>query len=114
MCATMMRSEPAMTFSAIPGSMSDMDIRSVADRAERLLRLTSALTSATTVADVAQVSLGIGLHVVDAARGVMACLDAGNRKVHITSAGYEPAAEREIAGTRLTDDTPLMQCLRTG
>jgi signal transduction histidine kinase len=103
-----------MTFLASSPSMSEMDIQSVADRAKRLLAVTSALATAATVVEVADVTLGIGLRVVEAARGVIGYLDRSGSKLHFHSTGYTAEMARRIAGTRLlVDDAPVTRCVRT-
>jgi signal transduction histidine kinase len=87
---------------------------SVAQRAERLLQVTTALLEATTTADVANVTLGIGLGVVEATRGFICCLDrsSGMRMLH--ASGYDNTVLERVIALRITDDTPLTRCLRTG
>ncbi|MEO8622126.1 MAG: GAF domain-containing sensor histidine kinase [bacterium] len=115
MCATTMQTESTVTFSANNPLMDETDLQTVADRAKRMLAVTSALSTAATVADVTGVTLGIGLRVVEAARGIIGCLDPSSRKLHFHTAGYDAEMHDRIAGTRLlVDDAPVTRCVRTG
>ena len=82
-------------------------------RATKLLDLTTALSEARSVGDVAAVVLSKGLAVVEAARGVMISAEGGKIKVLGTS-GFSPEVIEYLQGVTLETEIPIVDALRTG
>jgi signal transduction histidine kinase len=94
-------------------SSHELPDHAVATRARRLLAVTTELTNAATVDEVAQVVLGTGLGVVEAERGFLCCLENDRlRMIHAT--GYDQTVLSRVLTLRVSDDTPLTRCMRTG
>ena len=84
---------------------------SVEARSTRLLAVVTALTEAETVEEVARVVLGIGLGVVEAARGFIAIVDgACLRMVGIN--GYNQTIGARVRSVSFDDDLPLTRAMR--
>ena len=85
----------------------------VRTRATKLLDLTTALSEARSVDDVARVVLSKGLAVVEAARGVLLSVDGDKLKVLGTS-GFSPDLIGYLQTITLETDIPLVDALRKG
>lgn len=85
----------------------------VRTRATKLLDLTTALSEARSVGDVAGVVLSKGLAVVEAARGLMISAEGGKIKVLGTS-GFSPDVIAYLQGVTLETEIPIVDALRTG
>jgi K+-sensing histidine kinase KdpD len=90
-----------------------MELEAVSTRASKLLSVTTALSEATTAAEVARVFLDQGLAVLEAPRGVLACVDGARHEV-IGVKGYSPELEASVRSLAADADVPLMVALRTG
>ena len=91
----------------------DEEIRQVANRATRLLDVTTALSEARSVEEVTAVVLGKGLAVVEAARGIMVSLE-GDRLRLLGSSGMSKALEAQLATMTLQSEIPLVHAIRKG
>lgn len=89
------------------------ELQRIAERANRLLAVTTELASAATALDVARVTLGIGLGVVEAARGTFGCVVPGGVNV-IHTVGFDAAAQRVLLGLQVGDVGALTHCVLTG
>lgn len=85
----------------------------VRTRATKLLDLTTSLSEARSVDDVARVVLSKGLSVVEAARGVLLSIDGDKLKVLGTS-GFSPDLIAYLQTITLETDIPIVDALRTG
>lgn len=85
----------------------------VRTRATKLLELTTALSEARSVDDVARVFLSKGLAVVEAARGVLIGADGDSIKVLGTS-GFSPDLISYLQGITIETQIPLIDALREG
>lgn len=89
------------------------ELQRIAERANRLLAVTTALASAATALDVARVTLGIGLSVVEAARGAFGCVvPEGVNVIH--AVGFDEAGQRALLGLQVGDVGALTHCIITG
>ena len=84
---------------------------SVEARSKRLLAVVSALTEPETVEDVSNVVLGIGLGVVEAARGFIATVDGSCLRM-VAIRGYNRAIGMRVRSLTLNDDVPLTRAMR--
>ena len=91
----------------------DEEIRQVANRATRLLEVTTALSEARSVEEVTAVVLSKGLAVVEATRGVVVSLE-GDRLRLLGTSGMSKALEAHLATITLQSDIPLVHALRKG
>ena len=89
------------------------DAEQVAVRATKLHEVTSALSSAETRDDVADVVLGRGLGAVEGVRALLVELNA-ERFETIGMSGYPPEIEGRVREVALDDDTPISVAVRTG
>jgi len=85
----------------------------VANLATKLLHVSTALSEAQSVDEVAEVVLGKGLAVVEAARAVLIAVD-GTRLKLLGSRGMTPALEAELSNLTLEAKVPLVHALREG
>ena len=85
----------------------------VRTRAQKLLDLTTALSEARSVDDVARVVLSKGLAVVEAARGVL--ISVGGDKIKVLgSSGFSPDLIAYLGTITLESSIPLVDALRRG
>jgi K+-sensing histidine kinase KdpD len=91
----------------------EADLERTADRANRLLAVATALSDATTVSDVARVTLDVGLTVAEAARGLFACREPGGVNI-IHTEGFDAEVQRVVLGLQARDVSPLTHCVLTG
>ncbi|MDQ6769184.1 MAG: ATP-binding protein [Gemmatimonadota bacterium] len=89
------------------------ELARIAERASKLLDVTTALSEATSLEDVTAVVLGRGLASLEAARGVLVRVD-GERIDFLGARGYEPEIEARIRTLTREADVPIMVALRTG
>lgn len=82
-------------------------------RAQKLLDLTTSLSEARSVDDVARVVLNKGLAVVEAARGVLISVDGDKIKV-LGSSGFSPDLIAYLQTITLESSIPLVDALRKG
>ncbi len=85
----------------------------VARLATKLLDVSTALSEAQSVDEVAEVVLGKGLAVVEAARGVLMSVD-GDRLKLLGSRGMTPTLEAQLSTVTLDTEIPLVHALRAG
>jgi signal transduction histidine kinase len=107
------RDRPLMPRGLSSYTLPSHDDASHGARAERLLRVTTALSMAMTVEDVTTAALGPGLDVFGADRGCFARYDGGELNV-IHAADYDDALRQRVKEVNLDDETPLTGCIRTG
>ena len=89
------------------------ELEGIAERASKLLEVTTALSEATSLDDVTAVVLGKGLASLEAARGVL--LHADGERIHYLGArGYEPEIETRIHTLVPEAAVPIMVSLRSG
>src|SRR5262249_38514876 len=89
------------------------ELQRMADRANRLLAVTTALSNAATVFEVAQVTLSVGLSVVEAARGLFATREPdGVNLIH--TEGFSLAEQQKVLGLHTHNIGPLDHCVLTG
>ncbi len=89
------------------------ELRQVAARATRLLEVTTALSQAMSVAEVAEVVLDKGVAVVEASRGLLLCLE-GDRVEVLGSRGFNPQVEVWIQTLGRDTEVAIMEAVRTG
>jgi signal transduction histidine kinase len=96
------------------------ELTRVADRATRLLDLTTALSQAQSLEEVTTVVLGKGLDVVEAQRGILLRVD-GTKVSALAARGFESDVAARIPGvlydtttTPDQNDSALMEAVRTG
>jgi K+-sensing histidine kinase KdpD len=89
------------------------ELQRVSTRASKLLGVTTALSEATTTAEVTSVFLDQGLAVLEAPRGVLVRGD-GTRHEVLGVKGYSPALEASARSLGGDAEVPLMVALRTG
>ena len=85
----------------------------IARLATNLLEVSTALSEAQSVDEVAEVVLGKGLAVVEAARGALISVD-GSRLKLLGTRGMSPTLEAELANLTLDTQVPLIQAVREG
>ncbi|HKR09529.1 MAG TPA: histidine kinase dimerization/phospho-acceptor domain-containing protein, partial [Gemmatimonadaceae bacterium] len=85
----------------------------VRTRAQKLLDLTTSLSEARSVDDVARVVLNKGLAVVEAARGVLISVDGDKIKV-LGSSGFSPDLIAYLQTITLESSIPVVDALRKG
>jgi signal transduction histidine kinase len=85
----------------------------IANLARKLLDVSTALSEAQSVDEVAEVVLSKGLAVVEASRGALISVD-GNRLKSLGSRGMSPAVEAELTTVTLDTEIPLIHALREG
>ena len=85
----------------------------IARLATNLLEVSTSLSEAQSVDEVAEVVLGKGLAVVEAARGVLISVD-GNRLKLLGTRGMTPTLEAELANLTLDTQVPLIHAVREG
>jgi signal transduction histidine kinase len=85
----------------------------VATLATKLLDVSTALSEAQSVDEVAEVVLGKGLAVVEAARGVLISVD-GDRLKFLGSRGLTPALEAQLLTLTRDTDVPVVRAVREG
>ncbi|MEA2706729.1 MAG: hypothetical protein QOH22_1517 [Gemmatimonadaceae bacterium] len=111
--ATIVTTMEALRHSRAIAESRAEELRRVAERASKMLDVTTALSEATSVEDVAAVVLGTGLASLEAARGVLVGAD-GERIEYLGIQGYGPEIEARIRGLTRDADVPIMVALRTG
>jgi signal transduction histidine kinase len=89
------------------------EIRRVAARATRLLEVTTALSEAQSVEEVAGVVLSKGFAVVEASRGVLVLLEGDHLRL-LGPRGVSPGLEAEIARLGLDAEVPVVHAIRKG
>ena len=89
------------------------ELQALSTRASKLLSVTTALSDATTAADVTRVFLDQGLAVLEAPRGVLVRSD-GTRHEILGVKGYSPELEARARTLTPDADVPVMVALRTG
>lgn len=89
------------------------EIRRVAARATRLLEVTTALSEAQSVEEVAAVVLTKGFAVVEATRGVLVSLE-GNHLRLLGTRGVSPTLEAQLTLLNLDAEVPLVHAIRKG
>ena len=89
------------------------ELAGVAERASKLLDVTTALSEATSLEDVTAVVLGKGLASLEAARGVLVRADR-DRIDCLGTRGYDPEVDARIHTLTREADVPIMVALRTG
>jgi signal transduction histidine kinase len=89
------------------------EIRRGAVRGTKLLKVTTALSEAKSVEEVASVVLGQGLAVVEASRGILVMADGDRLKV-LGTRGLTPALEAQLATLSLDTDVPVVAAFKTG
>lgn len=89
------------------------DVNRTATRATRLVDVTTALSEANTVDEVAAVVLTKGLAVVEAARAVLISVD-GDRIKLLGSRGMSPTLDAQLAALTLDTEVPVVQAVREG
>ncbi|HKR10147.1 MAG TPA: ATP-binding protein [Gemmatimonadaceae bacterium] len=103
---------------SVPDSSADVarlreELDRVRTRAQKLLDLTTALSEARSVDDVARVVLSKGLAVVEAARGVLISVDEDKIKV-LGSSGFGPDLIAYLQTITLESSIPLIDAVRKG
>ena len=89
------------------------ELAGIAERASKLLDVTTALSEAPSLEDVTSVVLGKGLASVEAARGVLVRADAYH--IHyLGTRGYDADVQARIHAVTRDADVPIMEALRTG
>jgi signal transduction histidine kinase len=89
------------------------EMRRIANRASSLLDVTTALSEAKSVDEVATVVLTKGLAMVEAARGVLVSVE-GDRLRLLGMSGISPALEAELGAITLDSEIPVVHALRKG
>jgi signal transduction histidine kinase len=89
------------------------EIRRVATRATRLLEVTTALSEAQSVEDVAAVVLNMGLAVVEAARGVLVSVEVDRLRL-LGARGMSARLESQLALLNYETEVPVVHALRSG
>jgi len=89
------------------------EIRSVAARATRLLEVTTALSEAQSVEEVASVVLTQGFAVVEASRGVLMMLEGDHLRL-LGTRGVSPALEAQLNTLGLDAEVPAVHAIRKG
>jgi signal transduction histidine kinase len=89
------------------------EMRRIASRASRLLDVTTALSEAKSVDEVATVVLTKGLAMVEAARGVLVSVE-GDRLRLLGTRGISTALEAELGTVTLDTEIPVVHALRKG
>jgi signal transduction histidine kinase len=85
----------------------------IASLATKLLEVSTSLSEAQSVDEVAEVVLSKGLAVVEAARGVLISVD-GDRMKMLGSRGMTPSLDALLTTLTLDIDIPLMRAIREG
>jgi signal transduction histidine kinase len=85
----------------------------VASLATKLLEVSTALSEAQSVDEVAEVVLGKGLAVVEAARGALISVD-GDRLKFLGSRGMSPTLDAQLSTLTKNTEVPLIRALREG
>ena len=89
------------------------EIRRVAARATRLLEVTTALSEAQSVEEVASVVLTQGFAVVEASRGVLVMLEGDHLRL-LGTRGVSPTLEAQITNLGLDAEIPVVHAIRKG
>jgi signal transduction histidine kinase len=89
------------------------EIRRVAARATRLLEVTTALSEAQSVEEVAAVVLSKGFAVVEASRGVLVSLEGDHLRL-LGTRGVSPTLEAQLALLDLDAEVPVVHAIRKG
>ncbi|MDP9278687.1 MAG: GAF domain-containing sensor histidine kinase, partial [Gemmatimonadota bacterium] len=89
------------------------EIRRVAARATRLLEVTTALSEAQSVEEVAAVVLSKGFAVVEASRGVLVSLEGDHLRL-LGTRGVSPTLEAQLAMLSLDAEVPVVHAIRKG
>jgi K+-sensing histidine kinase KdpD len=89
------------------------ELQAVSTRASKLLRVTTALSEATTAAEVTRVFLDQGLAVLEAPRGVLVRADLKEHEI-LGVKGYSPELEAHARALTADAEVPVMVALRTG
>ena len=89
------------------------EIRRVAARATRLLEVTTALSEAQSVEEVAAVVLSKGFAVVEASRGVLVSLEGDHLRL-LGTRGVSPTLAAQLALLDLDAEVPVVHAIRKG
>ena len=89
------------------------EIRRVAARATRLLEVTTALSEAQSVEEVAAVVLSKGFAVVEASRGVLVSLEGDHLRL-LGTRGVSPTLAAQLALLNLDAEVPVVHAIRKG
>ncbi len=89
------------------------DVSRTATRATKLVDVTTALSEANSVDDVANVVLTKGLAVVEAARAVLVSVD-GDRIKLLGTRGMSPTLDAQLKGVTMDAEVPVAQAIRKG
>lgn len=89
------------------------EIRRITSRASSFLEVTTALSEAKSVDEVAEVVLTKGLAMVEAARGALISVD-GDRLRLLGTRGISPELEKELGALTLATEIPVVHALRKG
>jgi signal transduction histidine kinase len=89
------------------------EVQNVANRATRLLDVTTALSEAMSVEEVAEVLLGKGLSVVQAERAVLLSVE-GDRVHLLGTRGMSPELAAQLTTLNRDSDVPIIHALRSG
>jgi signal transduction histidine kinase len=111
--ATIVTTAEALRHSRAIAESRAEELRGVAERASKLLDVTTALSEATSLEDVTAVVMGKGLASLEAARGVLVSAD-GERIDYLGIRGYAAETEARIRALTRESDVPIMAALRTG
>ena len=89
------------------------EIQRVADRATKLLDITTALSEAKSVGEVTDVVLTMGLALVEAARGLIVSVDGGRLRL-LGTRGIGPALVAQLDTMTYDSEIPVVHALRKG
>ena len=89
------------------------EIRRVAARATRLLEVTTALSEAQSVEEVAAVVLDKGFAVVEASRGVLVSLEGDHLRL-LGARGVSPSLQAQLALLSLDAEVPVVHAIKKG
>lgn len=104
--------ENASTFSSYLAPVG-VELERTADRTNRLLAVATELSDAATALEVARATLGVGLSVAEAARGVFSVREPGGVRV-IHTVGFDADGQRSLLGLHTTDVGAMTHCVLTG
>ena len=107
------RSRALADSQAVELGNANAEIRRITSRASSLLEVTTALSEAKSVDEVAEVVLTKGLAMVEAARGVLMSVD-GDRLRLLGMRGISAALEDEVGPLTLDTPIPVVQAVRKG
>ena len=107
------RSRALADSQAVELGVANAEIRRITSRASSLLEVTTALSEARSVDEVAEVVLTKGLAMVEAARGVLISVDGDQLRL-LGMRGIDAAVEDEVGPLTLDTDIPVVQAVRKG